>query len=176
MLFMSYYWRNLYLRVTNNRRKNDRFLNFNHANIINNPPKSGMMNDEKILCRRCGSENLIKKGYAYSTLNGTRKQKYQCKDCGMKNTSNKAEMVEEMPFEYQEQPLPERNWKAITEAQIAEKQMSLEILEELFSQIEIIVDPEKKGRKNFNPKDILFALAIKTLNRSSGRRSSSDIE
>lgn len=173
---MSYYWRNLYLRITINRRKNDRFLNFNDTNITNNPPKSDMMDNEEIICRRCGSENLIKKGYAYSgARKGTRKQKYQCKECGMKTTGKAIEMVEPMPFQYENQPLPERDWVALTKAQLVEKQMAFEMLEELFQQIEIIIDPEKKGRKNFNPKDVLMALALKTLNKSSARRLSSDL-
>jgi DNA-directed RNA polymerase subunit RPC12/RpoP len=133
--------------------------------------------EQGIICRRCGSQNLIKKGYAYSSaMKGTRKQKYQCKECGIKTTGNVIEMVEPMPFKYQDQPLPKRDFVSLTQAQLVEKQMALEMLEELFDRVEIIVDPEKKGRKNFNPKDMLIVLALKTLNKSSSRRLASDLE
>jgi len=85
-------------------------------------------------------------------------------------------MVEPMPFEYQNQPVLETNWSALTNAQNAEKQMLQDMLQEMLSMVTIVVDPKKLGRKFSNPKDLLFCLALKTYTKLSSRRLNSDLE
>lgn len=43
-------------------------------------PHVGVINDDKTACRRCGSENMKPRGYAYT--NATKRQRWRCKDCG----------------------------------------------------------------------------------------------
>ena len=66
-----------------------------------------------------------------------------------------------------------QNWRAYNQAQCEEKQLFLELLSELTSQI---IPPERgRGRPPASFGDIIFCTCVKSYNRSSARRTISDL-
>ncbi len=135
-----------------------------------------VMVEEMDKCPKCGSQHLAKWGWAHSNMKGTKTQRFKCQDCGLKVRGKVKHMVEPMPFEYQDQPLPETDWVAYTQSQNAEKQLLMEIIQEILSKFKIETDSAKLGRKFSNPKDMIFCLALKTYTKLSSRRLNSDLE
>ncbi|MDO8647501.1 MAG: IS5 family transposase, partial [Candidatus Diapherotrites archaeon] len=86
------------------------------------------------------------------------------------------EMTAEMPFRYQDQPIPKQDWSAYTKAQNAEKELLMDILQELLAKIRVEINPCKKGRHFGDIKDLLFCHALKTYTKLSSRRLNSDLE
>jgi len=58
--------------------------------------------------------------------------------------------------------IPSQEWKQYTEAQRNEKTYLLNILFELFENIKIIYNPNKKGRKFYKIQDVICSLILKT--------------
>lgn len=59
---------------------------------IKNHPNHGVY-DGSIVCPHCSSTNLIKRGYAYTSV--SKFQRYKCKDCGAWSRSKSGESVKE---------------------------------------------------------------------------------
>ena len=130
--------------------------------------------NEKDFCIHCGSKKIAKAGKTTSTK-GYWKQKYKCQNCKSKFTGNKIHPIIEEKFVYQNKELSPRNWGAINEAQINEKQMFMDLATELLDLI-IIENKTKTGRPTKNIKDILFCMLLKTYTRLPSRRLMTDLK
>lgn len=126
-------------------------------------------------CIRCGSEEFIKVGRAYSALKGIWWQKYKCKKCGKKFKGRQKFPVLPDVFEYQSKPIPSQDWSAYTIAQNQHKQGLMDITKEMLDYIDI-KRSETVGRPNANLKDICFGLILKTFTQLSSRRLHSELE
>lgn len=135
------------------------------------------MNNDLIICKRCSSENLIKKGKTNSTNKTIWKQKWLCKDCGLKFVGKENYVIEnsfEKEFKYKHKKMKPINWSAYNLAQINEKELFLESLNEI---LDLFVFEQKgQGRPLFNPRDIIFGMMLKTYNKNSARRIISDLK
>lgn len=141
-----------------------------------------MAENEFSVCFFCGSSHIKKGGNVYSKAKHTKNQKYKCLDCGKWFLSKKKEPIPpriEKPdlssFEYKSQLVPETNWVALTKAQNNEKEMLFNIAQEMLSEITIVQNPAKKGRKFSDVKDMAFCLIAKTYAKVSSRRLESDL-
>jgi len=139
------------------------------------------MTDAPAKCPYCGSNYIIGRGHAYLKGRPVCIHHYQCKVCGKyisqyEPVPIRKKLVDLENFEYQNQPVPEQNWSAYTEAQNNEKRLLMEILFELLSGVKIEVPKSKLGRHYSDMKDMCFALALKTYTRLSSRRLDSDLE
>ncbi len=133
------------------------------------------MTEELTKCVRCGSEEFIKIGRAYSAMKGVWWQKYKCKDCGKKFNGRQKIPVLPEPFEYQPKPIPTQNWSAYTQAQNEHKKGIMDITKEMLDLIEI-KKITRAGRPNAHLKDICFALILKTFSQLSSRRLHGELE
>ncbi len=133
-------------------------------------------NSEIIACLHCGSEHLQKHGHRYLRKKGVKIQNFLCSDCKRPVSGIKLYPIEPEPFKYQDQPIPQTNWTAYTEAQNNEKRLLMEILSELLSDVKIEISNGKLGRHYSDMKDICFCLALKTYTKLSSRRLNSDLE
>ena len=135
------------------------------------------MTDENIMCRRCGSENLVERGKVLNEKKTTWKQRYYCNDCHLKFVEKKAHMRDsyaEPEFVYTPKPERSINWHNYDKAQLNEKQLFFETINdllELFSFEQI-----NKGRPMFDPKDTIFGMLVKIYNKNSARRTISDLK
>ncbi|MBN1941042.1 MAG: IS5 family transposase [Candidatus Diapherotrites archaeon] len=141
-----------------------------------------MSENEFEKCVSCGSTHIRKFGNVYSADGLRKTQRYQCMDCHKWMLSKKKTPVKPKTmkvglgaFKYQEQPLPETNWSALTKAQNNEKTMLLDIAKEMLSELTIVQDPKKNGRKFSDVKDMAFCLIAKTYTGLSSRRLESDL-
>jgi transposase len=125
-------------------------------------------------CPRCGTQRISKRGFYYSVKQNCRVQRYFCAQCNFKFSAKLVYKIDE-DFEYKDKPLPKTDWEALTKAHTSEKHLVFDMLDELLSTITILPNKGKKGRKNENPKDIVFCLAIKTFNNRSSRRIACDL-
>ncbi len=142
-----------------------------------NPKRKGFcLTENTFACTICGSFDTVKKGKRFSVLRGFWSQRFLCRTCGKKFTKVEKRVVELPAFAYQDQPIPETDWVALTKAQNDEKRLLIDILLELLEKVEVIDDPEKKGRKFSDIRDIVFCLALKTYTGLSSRRLDSDLQ
>jgi len=131
--------------------------------------------DKDLSCPICKSNHVIRVGYFFSIKYGVKIQRLKCNKCG-KNFHGVPKIMElELEPIYQPQQIPTQEWKEYTEAQRQEKKYLFNILNELFDYINIKQNQNKKGRKDYDYKDIVFCLILKTFTRLSSRRLHSDI-
>ena len=128
------------------------------------------------MCKHCGSPELIKNGKIKSPTSVY--QKYRCKTCG--RCQCKRLDRPELDPSFQAPPSlprdPQRiDWSAYNEAQMQEKLLFLDILEDLCSRL-----PEeeigKVGRPRASTREMAFCMAAKLYEGLSSRRVSSDLE
>jgi len=142
----------------------------------------------QIVCRHCGSHNVVKRGFARSKISGLQTQQWRCNDCGKYMNSKQKNPVTELTriplkkkkdllaeFKYQEQPIPKTDWTAFTKSQQQEKEALFDIMKEILANIEIRYPAGKKGRKLADVKDLTFCLVTKTYTQLSSRRLDSDL-
>jgi len=128
-------------------------------------------------CKKCGSEHIIKKGYYLSEKYLHKIQRLECLDCGFKFHGIPKIMEIEKDFKYRsKESYPDQQWKEYTEAQNNEKRLLPDILDELFTHINIKYDSAKRGRSFLSIKDIVYCLALKTYTKLSSRRLISDLD
>lgn len=125
-------------------------------------------------CIRCGSFHLIKKGRGFGRMKAYWRQRYECDDCGYKQTGRERHFEFDEEFRYQPKELSPRNWTAYTLAQKNNKLFLMGKLQEMLGNIEIKEEP-CIGRPQANLKDICFALSLKSFTRLSSRRLHSDL-
>ncbi|MBI4053003.1 MAG: transposase [Candidatus Diapherotrites archaeon] len=129
-------------------------------------------------CRRCGSEEIVKRGKALNALKTTWKQRYFCKKCGFKFIDKKPNLCvdyEPPKFEYKSKEIAPIDWSSYNEAQLNEKPMFLKILNDVL-ELFIFEQAKSNGRPLFNAKDILIAILVKIYNKNSARRTISDLK
>lgn len=136
------------------------------------------MDEENLKCFRCGSQKIIKRGKVFNAKKTTWKQQYACKNCNFKFLTKQehlAENYEPPKFVYQEQPLPVIDWSAYNSAQLNEKQLFLQLLNNILDQFEF--EPlQKTGRPTTNIRDMLYCMVMKAYIKNSSRRTVSDIK
>jgi len=135
------------------------------------------MNENVKSCFRCGSEKIVKRGKQFNTLKSKWKQRWQCINCKYKFTEKKEHLLdyEAEPFEYKPLGTTPTNWSKYNEAQLNEKLLFLEIVNDLLNMFEF-KQVKTNGRPVKNTKDILFSMLIKIYNKNSSRRTISDLE
>jgi transposase len=128
-------------------------------------------------CFCCGSEKVVKRGKQFNALKSKWKQRWQCLNCNHKFTEKKEHLLdyEAEPFEYKPLGTTPTNWSKYNEAQLNEKLLFLEIVNDLLNMFEF-KQVKTNGRPVKNIKDILFSMLIKTYNKNSSRRTISDLE
>lgn len=128
-------------------------------------------------CKNCGSADIIKNGRKYGV--NTVSQHYACKRCG----SNFNELLDTLPARksYDFKPaetIPREpatiDWSAYSEAQVNEKLLFLDILEDLCARL-----PEEEngkiGRPSASTREMAFCMVAKLYEGLSSRRVSSDL-
>jgi len=138
---------------------------------INNA--GGSAND-KILCKVCLSEKVIKHGRSINRSRTHYRQQYQCRDCGAHFASEEIPLVQ-APAAYISKPVPPQNWSAYALAQNNEKLMLMGMLAEL-SEILQVEEINRVGRPRADLHEMVFCIAMKTYTRLSSRRLISDLE
>lgn len=131
-------------------------------------------------CPFCKSKYTIKIGKYHSVL-GFWKQLCKCRTCLKKFTREKEysnpERHKSKPitkFKYQPRPIKKRNWSTYTESQQNEKQMVIQLTDELLDLIPI-QEHQKTGRPSTKIKDIIFCMTLKIYTKLSSRRLQSDL-
>ncbi len=125
-------------------------------------------------CLKCGSFHLIKKGQSVSNMKSYWVQRYQCNDCGHKQTGKKRHYEMKQPFQYQSKSVPSQNWDTYTEAQENHGKFLKMCLSELLEKVEFN-ESASTGRPSASLKDILFSLALKSYTRLSSQRLHSEL-
>jgi transposase/ribosomal protein L37AE/L43A len=133
--------------------------------------------EKEIACPFCKSQYIIKVGYYLSDRYGVKIQRLKCNEC-KKNFSGVPKIMEvEVQERYKpKETIPSQEWKQYTEAQRNEKAYLLNILFELFENVKIIYNPNKKGRKFYKIQDVIYSLILKTYTKLSSRRLNSDLQ
>ena len=138
-----------------------------------------MINVEKeYKCFRCNSEKIIKRGKVFNTKKTLWRQQYACKNCNYKFLSKKQHMADtyEPPkFVYKDKALPVVDWSAYNSAQLNEKQLFLQLLNNVLEMFEF--QPlQRTGRPTTNIRDILYCMVMKNYIKNSSRRTISDLK
>jgi len=134
--------------------------------------------EKEFKCFRCGSEKIVKRGKVFNTKKTLWRQQYACKNCNYKFLSKKqhiADTYEPSKFVYQEQPLPVIDWSAYNLAQLNEKQLFLQLLNNVLEIFEF--EPlQRTGRPTANIRDVLYCMVMKNYIKNSSRRTISDLK
>ena len=133
-----------------------------------------MTEEESIVCPKCNSEHVIKRGTTLNKTGTLQKQQYFCSQCGKRFSARKV-LREEPEFVYSPKPIPSQNWEAYSKAQNKEKLMLMQMLSEI-SDILQIEDLHRVGRPRADLYEMIFCIAMKTYTRLSSRRLISDLE
>ena len=133
---------------------------------------------EAKICRRCGSERIVRRGKGLNALKAGWKQRYYCKKCDFKFIDKKAHLCDDYEpskFEYKSKEITRIDWSSYNEAQINEKPMFLKILNDVLEMF-IFEQAKSNGRPLFDTKDILVGMLVKIYNKNSARRTISDLK
>lgn len=126
------------------------------------------------MCPVCSSESAIKCGREINRNRTWFRQRYECRACGKKFTSEKIPMGGQV-IEYVSKPVPPQDWSAYAKAQNREKLMVMGLLSEL-SDILQVEETHRVGRPRADLHEMIFCIAMKTYTKLSSRRLISDLE
>jgi len=129
---------------------------------------------EEIVCKKCGSNNAVKRGRSISRKRTYYRQQYECKDCGMKFAGRRTPVIEQEAL-YISKPIPSQDWSAYAKAQNCEKLMLMDLLSELSSILQV-EETNRVGRPRADLHEMIFCIAMKTYTKLSSRRLISDLE
>lgn len=130
-----------------------------------------------MICKNCGFDKVVKNGREFRA--NTFSQRYVCLACG-KQTTALAGKVSDLKKDTFRPEVPDqspkiRTWQAYNDAQMREKLLFLDILQDLCSRL-----PEtqngKVGRPRASTREMAFCMAAKLYEGLSSRRVSSDLE
>lgn len=128
-------------------------------------------------CKHCGSSDIIKDGFVRRVNFDC--QVYRCHSCKRRSFKRVEKMLESYePRDFQTLlPLPNPKepfaWSDYNEAQMREKLLFLDILEDLCSRLP--EDEPKVGRPRASNREMVFCMAAKLYEGLSSRRVSSDL-
>ncbi len=129
-------------------------------------------------CTKCGSEKIVKRGKIFNARQTLFKQRWFCKNCGTKFVVREPHICTENSapkFEYKSKPETPTNWVTYNKAQLNEKPMFLEILNNVLDMFEF-EQIKTGGRHVCDTKCMLFGMLIKIYNKNSARRTISDLK
>ena len=136
---------------------------------------------ENMVCPKCDSQALLMKGKIRidnttesRTLAGWR-QRWRCKDCGKWFTEKKVQHTGQDTFDYEPQEWAKTNWTHYNKAQINEKRMLIELVDELLDLVTVKLE-QKTGRPPQKVRDMIFCMLLKTYTGLSSRRLISDLK
>ena len=129
-------------------------------------------------CIHCGSANYVKRGKVFNVRKTTWKQQYYCKNCGIKylgTVMHLAEDYEPDAFVYQDKPLPMIDWANYNLAQLNEKQLFLQLLNNVLD-LFVFEPMQTTGRPTADINDMIYSMVIKAYSKNSSRRTVSDLK
>ena len=126
-------------------------------------------------CPKCGSGNLIMKGKGIALSRKYYRQRYWCRDCEARFSSERIPFMVEEEFKYISKPVPSQAWTAYDQAKTSEKLMLMNLLGEL-SGILRFEEASRVGRPRNDLYEMVFCLALKTYSKLPCRRLISDLE